>query len=49
VPTIATIDDFNLLDIRVGKIEREIINPSIGKIYCIIRALEIRSSEILPF
>jgi len=32
-----------------GKIERGIVNPSIEKIYRIIRALETQSSEILPF
>ena len=32
-----------------GKIERGIVNPSIEKLYGIIRALNIKSSEIFPF
>lgn len=32
-----------------GKIERGIVNPSLEKLYRIIRALGVHSSEILPF
>jgi len=32
-----------------SKIERGEVNPSLEKIYRIIKALRIRSSEILPF
>lgn len=32
-----------------GKIERGIVNPSIEKIYGIIRTLNTTSSDILPF
>ncbi|OGG26240.1 hypothetical protein A2960_04660 [Candidatus Gottesmanbacteria bacterium RIFCSPLOWO2_01_FULL_39_12b] len=32
-----------------GKIERGLVNPSLEKLYGIIRALHIKSSEILPF
>ncbi|NCN59114.1 transcriptional regulator [Candidatus Roizmanbacteria bacterium CG22_combo_CG10-13_8_21_14_all_38_20] len=32
-----------------AKIERGEANPSLEKIYCIIRALDINSSDILPF
>ena len=32
-----------------GKIERGLINPSLEKIYRIIKALKVRSSDILPF
>ncbi|MGI8419224.1 MAG: helix-turn-helix domain-containing protein [Candidatus Levyibacteriota bacterium] len=32
-----------------GKIERGIVNPSLEKLYRIIRALGVRSSDILPF
>jgi len=32
-----------------GKIERGLVNPSIEKLYGVIRSLNIKSSEILPF
>lgn len=32
-----------------GKIERGIVNPSIEKLYGVVRALNTKSSEILPF
>ncbi|EKD57936.1 MAG: hypothetical protein ACD_57C00082G0001 [uncultured bacterium] len=32
-----------------GKIERGIVNPSMEKIYRIIKALGVKSSDILPF
>lgn len=32
-----------------GKIERGIVNPSVEKLYGIIRALNTKSSEIIPF
>lgn len=32
-----------------GKIERGLVNPSLEKIYNIIRVLEVHSSDILPF
>lgn len=32
-----------------GKIERGLINPSLEKIYRIIKALKVKSSDILPF
>jgi len=32
-----------------GKIERGIVNPSLEKFYGIIRTLNIKSSDILPF
>ncbi len=32
-----------------GKIERGVVNPSLEKLYRIIRALNTTSSEILPF
>lgn len=32
-----------------GKIERGIVNPSVEKLYGIIRALNVKSSDILPF
>lgn len=32
-----------------GKIERGLVNPSLEKIYRIIKALNIKSSDILPF
>lgn len=32
-----------------GKIERGIVNPSLEKVYRIIKALRARSSDILPF
>lgn len=32
-----------------GKIERGVVNPSLEKIYRIIKSLDIKSSDILPF
>lgn len=32
-----------------GKIERGLVNPSLEKVYRIIKALDIKSSDILPF
>lgn len=32
-----------------GKIERGIVNPSLEKLYRIIKALKVHSSDILPF
>lgn len=32
-----------------GKIERGVVNPSMEKIYRIIKALRVKSSDILPF
>ncbi len=32
-----------------GKIEKGLANPSIEKLYKIIRALDLKSSDILPF
>lgn len=32
-----------------GKIERGIVNPSLEKLYKIIKSLEVKSSDILPF
>lgn len=32
-----------------GKIERGLVNPSLEKVYRIIKSLHIRSSDILPF
>ena len=32
-----------------GKIERGIVNPSLEKLYRIIKSLNVRSSDILPF
>ena len=32
-----------------GKIERGLVNPSLKKLYRIIRVLEVHSSDILPF
>jgi len=32
-----------------GKIERGIVNPSMEKIYRIIKALELKSGDVLPF
>jgi transcriptional regulator with XRE-family HTH domain len=32
-----------------GKIERGLVNPSLEKIYRIIKALEIKSSDVFPF
>lgn len=32
-----------------GKIERGVVNPSLEKVYGIIRTLNAKSSEILPF
>lgn len=32
-----------------GKIERGIVNPSLEKIYRVIKALHVPSSDILPF
>jgi transcriptional regulator with XRE-family HTH domain len=32
-----------------GKIEKGLANPSIGKLYKIIKALEVKSSDIFPF
>ena len=32
-----------------GKIERGLVNPSLEKIYRIIKALGVKSSEIFPF
>lgn len=32
-----------------GKIERGLVNPSIEKLYKIIKALGIKSSEVFPF
>lgn len=32
-----------------GKIERGIVNPSLEKLYRIIKALKVKSSDILPF
>lgn len=32
-----------------GKIERGVVNPSMEKIYRIIKALRVRSADIFPF
>ncbi len=32
-----------------GKLERGIVNPSLEKVYKIIKALKVHSSDILPF
>lgn len=32
-----------------GKIERGLVNPSLKKLYRIIKALGVHSSEVLPF
>jgi transcriptional regulator with XRE-family HTH domain len=32
-----------------GKIERGIVNPSLEKVYRIIKSLKVSSSDILPF
>lgn len=32
-----------------GKIERGLVNPSLEKIYRIIKALNLKSAQILPF
>ena len=32
-----------------GKIERGIVNPSVEKLYRIIKSLNVKSSDILPF
>jgi transcriptional regulator with XRE-family HTH domain len=32
-----------------GKIERGLVNPSLEKVYRIIKALGVKSSEIFPF
>lgn len=32
-----------------GKIERGLVNPSLEKVYRIIKALRVNSSDILPF
>ncbi len=32
-----------------GKIERGIVNPSLEKIHKIIKSLDVKSSDILPF
>lgn len=32
-----------------GKIERGLVNPSLEKIYRIIKALNVKSSDVLPF
>lgn len=32
-----------------GKIERGVVNPSLEKLYRIIKSLKIKSSDILPF
>lgn len=32
-----------------GKIERGLVNPSLEKLYKIIKSLGVRSSDILPF
>lgn len=32
-----------------GKVERGIVNPSLEKLYRIIKALKVHSSDILPF
>ncbi len=32
-----------------GKIERGLVNPSLEKIYRIVKALNLKSSQILPF
>lgn len=32
-----------------GKIERGVVNPSLEKLYRIIKALKVTSSDILPF
>ncbi len=32
-----------------GKIERGLVNPSIEKVYRIIKALKVESSDVLPF
>lgn len=32
-----------------GKIERGLVNPSLEKVYRIVKALKVRSSDILPF
>ena len=32
-----------------GRIERGTVNPSLEKLYRIIRALKVKSSDILPF
>lgn len=32
-----------------GKIERGLVNPSLDKLYKIIKTLDVKSSDILPF
>lgn len=32
-----------------GRLERGVVNPSLEKIYSVVRALRLKSSEILPF
>ena len=32
-----------------GKIERGIVNPSVEKLYRILKALRVQSSDVLPF
>jgi len=32
-----------------GKIERGLVNPSLEKLYKIIKTLDVKSSDILPF
>jgi len=32
-----------------GKIERGIVNPSLEKLFSIIKSLKVKSSDILPF
>lgn len=32
-----------------GKIERGLVNPSLEKIYRIIKALDVKANDILPF
>lgn len=32
-----------------GRLERGVVNPSLEKIYAVVRALGVKSSEILPF
>lgn len=32
-----------------GRLERGVVNPSLEKIYAVVRALGVRSSDVLPF
>ena len=41
--------DAGMTDSYYGKIERGAVNPSLEKLYRIIRAFKCKSSDILPF